>query len=394
MDEDKELIRQGMYENKKRAEGNVKTLIWDNISLKLIDQRKLPFEEVYIDCKTAEDVGIAIKDMVVRGAPAIGVTAAYGAVLAARQYTGCDNKEFIEFLGEKLEILGSARPTAVNLSWAIERMKGIIDKVINQGSMYYQIGGLICEIKEKLEVEAQNIEKQDREINLRLGKNGASIFAASNGKLNILTHCNAGALATAGYGTALGVIRSLHSEGKVANVIVDETRPYLQGARLTAWELYREGIPFFIISDNMSGYFMSKGMVDVVVVGADRVAANGDAANKIGTLSVSILAKYFNIPFYIAAPVSTIDINTKTGGRIPIEQRDNNEVREIFGKIIIPDYMPVANPSFDVTPNTNISAIITEKGVIYPPFKENIKRILGLPAGPCYKSGSAVPGKH
>jgi methylthioribose-1-phosphate isomerase len=357
-------------------ESNVKTLIWDNKSLKLIDQRKLPFEEAYVDCLTADDVGIAIKDMVVRGAPAIGVTAAYGAVLAARQYTGNDRAEFTGFLNEKLKMLGETRPTAVNLFWAIDRMKGIVEKVLSDGNPYFSDADLINAIKDSLAVEAQNIEREDIEINLSLGQNGASIFAASGNKLKILTHCNAGALATAGYGTALGVIRSLHSGGKVANVIVDETRPYLQGARLTAWELYREEIPFFIISDNMSGYFMSKGMVDIVVVGADRVAANGDTANKIGTLSVSILAKYFNIPFYIAAPVSTIDINT-----IPIEQRDDNEVREILGKRIIPDYMPVANPSFDVTPNKNISAIITERGIIYPPFKENIKIILEKPAG-------------
>lgn len=355
---------------------NVKTLIWDNISLKLIDQRKLPFEEIYVDCKTAEDVGLAIKDMVVRGAPAIGVTAAYGAVLAARQYTGNDEEEFITFLNAKLKMLGNTRPTAVNLFWAINRMKGIVEKAISWRNPYPSDTGLIDAIKDKLAAEAKNIEREDQEINLRLGKNGALIFSAKVDKLKILTHCNAGALATAGYGTALGVIRSLYSDGKVENVIVDETRPYLQGARLTAWELYREGIPFFVISDNMSGYFMSKGMVDIVVIGADRVAANGDTANKIGTLSVSILAKYFNIPFYIAAPVSTIDINTLDGSKIPIEQRDDSEVREILGKKIIPDYMPVENPSFDVTPNENISAIITERGVIYPPFKENIKNMI------------------
>lgn len=356
---------------------NVKTLIWDNISLKLIDQRKLPFEEIYVDCITADDVGIAIKDMVVRGAPAIGVAAAYGAALAARQYTGDDEAEFLTFLNTKLKMLENTRPTAVNLFWAINRMKGIVEKAIRHGNSYPSDTGLINTIKDSIEAEAQNIEREDIVINKRLGKNGASIFSARVDKLKILTHCNAGALATAGYGTALGVIRSLYSDGKVENVIVDETRPYLQGARLTAWELYREKIPFFVISDNMSGHFMSKGMVDIVVVGADRVAANGDTANKIGTLSVSILAKYFNIPFYIAAPVSTIDINTLDGTKIPIEQRDDNEVREISGNRIIPDYMPVANPSFDVTPNENITAIITERGVIYPPFKQSIINMIG-----------------
>jgi methylthioribose-1-phosphate isomerase len=224
--------------------------------------------------------------------------------------------------------------------------------------------------------EAKNIEKDDIEINIRIGGNGLSIFEKSKKKLKILTHCNAGALATAGYGTALGVIRSLYLAGIVENVIVDETRPYLQGARLTAWELHQEGIPFYIISDNMSGYFMSKGEVDVVIVGADRVAANGDTANKIGTLSVSIIAKHFGIPFYVAAPVSTIDTKTKTGRSIPIEQRDEREVREVLGKTIIPDYMKVKNPSFDVTPGGSITAIITEKGVVYPPYIENIRKIV------------------
>jgi methylthioribose-1-phosphate isomerase len=232
----------------------------------------------------------------------------------------------------------------------------------------------VDEIKQKLLDRAKKIEEEDLSINYRIGKNGKDIF--SKNKLKVLTHCNAGALATSGYGTALAVIRSLHSAGKIENVIVDETRPYLQGARLTAWELYQEKIPFFIITDNMAGYFMSKKMVDAVIVGADRVASNGDSANKIGTLGVSILAKYYDIPFYIAAPKSTIDTGICSGGDIPIEERQPSEIREIMGTRIIPDYMPVRNPSFDVTPSGNITAIITEEGVVYPPFKKNLGKLI------------------
>jgi len=352
----------------------VRTLIWDCFSLKLIDQRKLPFEETYIDCRTPEDVFSAIKNMVVRGAPAIGVAAAYGAALAAIQ---CKNisglGEFIDFMSSKIELLASSRPTAVNLSWALERINRIIDSQVERPVAEDDHQEKIRAIIGLIIKEAENIEEEDIRINIDLGENIFRITGKSRKKFNILTHCNAGALATAGYGTALGVIRSLNRAGMVKNVIVDETRPYLQGARLTAWELYREKIPFFIITDNMAGYFMSKGDVDMVVTGADRIAANGDAANKIGTLPLSVLAKNYNIPFYIAAPLSTIDINTPDGKLIPIEQRPEEEVRSILGRIVIPPYMPVSNPSFDVTPNQDISAIITEKGVIYPPFGENIR---------------------
>jgi methylthioribose-1-phosphate isomerase len=345
----------------------VKTLIWDKKGLKLIDQRKLPFKEIYVNCKTSEDVADAIKNMIVRGAPAIGVTAAYGAALAAMEYKGNSKNKFTEFVLKKMDLISGTRPTAVNLFWSIERMKKVLSD-----NKHLQIE----EIKNKLIEEAELIERQDYAINCRLGENGAKIFSKSKKKLKILTHCNAGALATAGYGTALGVIRSLFKQSKVAKVIVGETRPYLQGARLTAWELYQEGITFSVISDNMSGYFMANGEVDAVIVGADRVAANGDTANKVGTLGLSILAKYYKIPFYVAAPVSTIDLKTRSGSQIPIEQRGAEEVREVFGKKIIPEYMPVLNPAFDVTPNENITALITEKGAIYPPFEYNIKEII------------------
>jgi methylthioribose-1-phosphate isomerase len=351
---------------RKDSGNSVSTLIWNKKTLKLIDQRKLPFKEIYVNCKTPDDVGSAIKDMVVRGAPAIGVSAGYGAALAAIEFTGKDKPAFINHLKSSINMLLKTRPTAINLFWALDRINKVIDKNDDLG---------IDEIRKIIVREAEDIEEEDLQINYRIGENGKSIFINSRKKLKILTHCNAGALATSGYGTALGVIRSLSFAGKVKNVIVDETRPYLQGARLTAWELYQEKIPFFIIPDNMSGYFMSEGEVDIVIVGADRIVANGDSANKIGTMSISIMAKYFDIPFYIAAPLSTIDLKTKNGLKIPIEQRGEEEVRKILGKIIIPEYMPVRNPAFDVTPNQNITAIITEKGVIHPPFEENITKI-------------------
>jgi len=344
----------------------VQTLIWDERNLHLIDQRKLPFIKEYEVCDTFEKVAAAIKDMVVRGAPAIGVSAAYGAAIAALQYEGSTKEDFKKYFENALECLAASRPTAVNLFWALKRMKDVfIDNEDHD----------IASIKKALVAEAEKTEYEDVLINKKIGESGIEAFKDFKSSVRILTHCNAGALATAGYGTALGVIRSLASVGKIKNVVVDETRPYLQGARLTAWELEQENIPFFIITDNMAAHMMSKGEVDAVVAGADRIASNGDSANKIGTLGVSILASYYNIPFFIAAPLSTIDISIKTGSQIPIEERDGREVREVLGKRIISDEMPVRNPSFDVTPAANITGIITEKGVIYPPFTENIERL-------------------
>ena len=345
----------------------VSTLAWDDKSLRLIDQRELPFKEIYINCSSTEQVVSAIKDMVVRGAPAIGVTAAYGTAIAAGKFRGSDKDEFLSHMENSIKILSGARPTAVNLFWALNCMK----KILHESKHL-----TVDEIKQKLLDKAKKIEEEDLSINYRIGKNGKDIFNKNKNKLKVLTHCNAGALATSGYGTALAVIRSLYSAGKIENIIVDETRPYLQGARLTAWELYQEKIPFFIITDNMAGYFMSKKMVDVVIVGADRVALNGDSANKIGTLGVSILAKYYDIPFYIAAPKSTIDTGICNGDDIPIEERKPSEVREVMGTRIIPDYMPVRNPSFDVTPSENITAIITEEDVVYPPFGKNLAQLM------------------
>jgi len=348
------------------TDSKVQTLIWDGRSLMLIDQRKLPFIKEYVICDTYEKVAVAIKDMVVRGAPAIGVSAAYGAAIAGMQYEGLSKKDFTRFFEKAVSFLAASRPTAVNLSWALKKMKEVFIK-------YEHLG--IEAIKKKLIDEAKLMESEDISINKKIGENGTHAFKNFKGKVKILTHCNAGALATAGYGTALGVIRSLALIDKIKHVVVDETRPYLQGARLTAWELYQEKIPFFIITDNMAAYMMSKGEVDSVVVGADRIASNGDSANKIGTLGLSILASYYRIPFFIAAPISTIDMNIESGTEIPIEERDGREVREVMGKKIISDEMPVRNPSFDVSPAENITAIITEKKVILPPFKENIRKL-------------------
>ena len=352
--------------SKYSGDSKVCTMLWERPVLRLIDQRKLPFEEVYFECKSVEDIGEAIVEMVVRGAPAIGVTAAYGIAIAALSFDGSGKDAFIEHLYKSIEYLSKTRPTAVNLFWALDRMKKLISG----------ISGLDTRaITERIVEEAEEIEDDDLKINYMLGDNGLKVFEGSGSRLKILTHCNAGALATSGYGTALAVIRSLHKAKRIENVIVDETRPFLQGARLTAWELHQEKIPFFIISDNMAGYFMSKGEVDAVIVGADRIAANGDSANKIGTLSLSILAKNYGIPFYIVAPLSTIDINTADGSLIPIEERNEKEVREVLGKAIIPEYMQVRNPAFDVAPADNITGIITEAGAIYPPFDKNIKKI-------------------
>ncbi len=350
----------------------VKTLIWNGKTLKLIDQRKLPFVKEYFVCDSYEKVFVAIKDMIVRGAPAIGVTAAYGVAIAALQFNNKDSSKdsFFSYLEKAIEKLASSRPTAVNLFWALNRLKRIIKENENLK---------IEQIKKKIIMEAELIEKEDIEINKKMGSYGVEALDGVKGKdnkLKILTHCNAGALATAGYGTALGVIRSLAHINRISNIVVDETRPYLQGARLTAWELEQEKIPFFIITDNMAAFMMSKGEVDAVIVGADRIASNGDSANKIGTFGVSILARYFNIPFFVAAPTSTIDMSIASGSDIPIEERDSDEVRKIMGKRIIPDYMPVRNPSFDVTLAENISAIITEKGIIKHPLDINIKKIL------------------
>jgi len=329
----------------------------------MIDQRKLPDEEVFVKCSTHECVAEAIETMVIRGAPAIGVAAAFGVavgVLSLQSDKGLDQD--FEKICRRLE---KTRPTAVNLFWALDRMKKIFRENKAKG---------LSRLKQRLLDEAITMDKEDVEINRRMGSWGKDLF--KSGEV-ILTHCNAGELATAGYGTALGVIRALHESGKKVTVYADETRPFLQGARLTCWELNRENIPVVLITDNMAGYLMKKGEISAVLTGADRIARNGDAANKIGTYSAAVLAKEHGIPFYIAAPMSTIDFSLADGDRIPIEERSPDEVREIRGVNITVKNIPVRNPAFDVTPAKYISAIITEKGVARPPFESSLAGLNG-----------------
>ena len=341
------------------------TMKWKNFSLHLIDQRKLPLEEVYVPCRTYEEVARAIKDMIVRGAPAIGATAAFGYVLGAKEATERSSgwKSFLEKMEKVKKTLASTRPTAVNLFWALNRM----EKVMRE---HGKIEGIV----NKLEEEAIRIAREDIETNKAIGLHGAKLIEDG---MTILTHCNTGSLATVDYGTALGVIRTAHEQGKKIKVFVDETRPYLQGARLTAWELIKYGVEAILISDNMAGWMMKQSLVDIIIVGADRVAANGDVANKIGTYSLAVLGKYHNVPFYTALPTSTIDISKKTGDEIPIEERNPDEVTHCGGRRIAPVGVKVRNPAFDVTPHELVAGIITEKGVIYPPYEENIRKTLG-----------------
>ncbi|MCP4216006.1 MAG: S-methyl-5-thioribose-1-phosphate isomerase [bacterium] len=328
---------------------------WKNNKVYMIDQRRLPMEETFIEHNTYQEVAASIKDMVVRGAPAIGVSAAMGIALGILNTT--DN--FGENFAKIAETISSTRPTAVNLFWAVKRME----------KLFHQYKGDPELLKRKMVEEAIAIDKDDVAINKNIGKNGHVLLESGQ---TVLTHCNAGALATAGYGTALGVIRAAVENGKSITVLADETRPYLQGARLTVWELQQDNIPVKLITDNMAGYMMAKGLVDAVVVGADRIAGNGDVANKIGTYSVAILADYHNIPFYVAAPVSTIDFSLESGKQIPIEERDKEEVTHFMGEPTARPETEVYNPAFDVTPNKLVKAIITEKKILYPNFKEAI----------------------
>ena len=341
-----------------------KTIEWADNKVIMIDQRKLPGVEVYNEYSTHKEVAEAIKSMVIRGAPAIGVAAAMGVAVGALEYQGEDKQEMLNFLEGVCSTLASTRPTAVNLFWAIERMKRVIDENSNKE---------IAEIKQALVDEAELILREDVATCMEIGLNGSDLIDAGS---SVLTHCNAGGLATGGYGTALGVIRSTFEKGKDINVISSETRPFLQGARLTAWELKKDGIPVTLITDNMVGSLMGSKKISSVVVGADRIAANGDVANKIGTYSVAVLAKHHNIPFYVAAPVSTIDFECSSGEHIPIEQRDISEVTHIGEKKIAAD-VDVINPAFDITPNGLVDAIITEKGVLKQPFGEAIAKLRG-----------------
>lgn len=341
------------------------TMKWKDWTLYLIDQRKLPLEEIYVPCSDFREVARAIKEMIVRGAPAIGATAAFGFALGAREMAGkaSDWGDFLEKMKEVEETLAKTRPTAVNLFWALERMERVMKEF-----------GHLNGIAERLEEEAIRIAQEDIETNKAIGRHGAQLIEDG---MTLLTHCNTGSLATVDYGTALGVIRTAHEQGKKIKVFVDETRPYLQGARLTAWELMKYGIEAILISDNMAGWMMKKGLVDMVIVGADRVVANGDVANKIGTYSLAVLAKHHSIPFYTALPTSTIDLSKKTGDEIPIEERSEDEVTHCGGRRIAPEGVKVMNPAFDVTPAELVTGIITEKGIIRPPYEENIRKVVG-----------------
>jgi methylthioribose-1-phosphate isomerase len=346
----------------------IKTLAWTDEGVVMIDQRLLPTEELYPVFKTYEEVAHAIKEMVVRGAPAIGVAAAMGIALGARDAQTTDQREFEQTFNHICEVIGATRPTAVNLFWAIERMRNLYARLKSEGAS-------LAEIRARLIAEAQAMHEEDIAANQAMGRHGAELIPDG---ATVLTHCNAGALATAGYGTALGVIRAAVEAGKRVAVFADETRPFLQGARLTAWELNKDNIPVTLITDNMAGHFMHAQKIDCVVVGADRIAANGDVANKIGTYSVAVLAKENNIPFYVAAPISTLDLNTVSGAQIPIEQRNEREVTHVKEVQLAPAGITIANPAFDVTPHRYVAAIITERGVARPPFQESLRRLANL----------------
>lgn len=343
------------------------TIAMDAHAVVMIDQRKLPAQEIYVHCKTANEVARAIKTMVIRGAPAIGVAAAMGIALGMRRSTSPGTKQFAVEFNKLCELMAGTRPTAVNLFWAIGRMRRAFSTGV-------QAGESVDELKVRFDSEAQRIHDEDVASCQAMGRFGAEVVPAN---ARILTHCNAGALATAGYGTALGVIRAAAAQGKVQMVFADETRPFLQGARLTAWELVRDQIPTTVITESMAGPLMRDGRIDFVVVGADRIAANGDFANKIGTYTVAMMAHAHGIPFYVAAPLSTIDMKTSDGVAIPIEQRNAREVTHIGPIQLTPDGASVWNPSFDVTPHALVAGIITERGICRAPFTDSLKALFG-----------------
>jgi methylthioribose-1-phosphate isomerase len=343
----------------------IQTLEWTDQGVRFIDQTKLPTEETYVVCKTHQQVADVITTMVVRGAPAIGVSAAMGIALGVQnskaETVGDLKREFDGIC----DVIGKTRPTAVNLFWAIKRMQEKFERLRVRP---------VAQIKQELVEESKRMHAEDIAANQAMGRHGATLMPDSGG---VLTHCNAGALATAGYGTALGVIRAAVEAGKKIHVYADETRPFLQGSRLTAWELMKDGIPTTVISDNMAGAMMRQGKIGAIVVGADRIAANGDVANKIGTYTVAVLAKENGIPFYVAAPISTIDMDCPDGSQIPIEQRNPKEVTHIAGKQMTPDGVSIENPAFDVTPAKYVNAIITERGIAREPYGESLRELFG-----------------
>ena len=345
-------------------ESKIRPIMWNNGTSRMLDQTIIPYEYKYVEIASGQEMFDAIRNMIVRGAPAIGIAGAHGVVLFAQEgeIKFSDVAEFKAWLIEKAEYMKTSRPTAVNLMWACEEQIRVIK---NSNS---DIKGLISE----LTIKAVEIEKDDIDRCIKIGEYGADVVPKG---ATILTHCNAGALATGGYGTALGVVRSAFARDNTIQVFADETRPRQQGARLTTFELTMDGIPTTLITDGMCSYFMSKGMIDMVVVGADRIAANGDAANKIGTYTVAIAAKYHNIPFYVAAPLSTIDTSIATGKEIPIEERSHDEVTHINGKRVCAEGVKIINPGFDVTPNELITGIITEKGILKPDYNKSIAEV-------------------
>ncbi|NLT68398.1 MAG: S-methyl-5-thioribose-1-phosphate isomerase [Acidobacteria bacterium] len=347
----------------------IRTIEWTDSGVVMLDQRLLPAEEVYRTCKDYREVAEAIRSMVIRGAPAIGIAAAMGVALGVQHSSAQSLKELDREFHDICECISSTRPTAVNLFWAVDRVKSVYRETRNEG---------IEAVREALIREAGEMHRQDIAANRQMGCFGRELIPDN---ARVLTHCNAGALATAGYGTALGVIRAAVEAGKQIQVYADETRPFLQGARLTAWELQKDGIPVTVITDNMAGYFMYKGMIDCVIVGADRIAANGDTANKIGTYSAAVLANENKIPFFVAAPVSTIDFGIPDGAHVTIEERAAEEVRSIHGIPITPENAVVANPAFDITPERFISAIITDRGIARPPFRESLRALATNGAG-------------
>ncbi len=341
----------------------IQTLEWTDKGVRFLDQTKLPTEETYVTATTYQQVADVIRNMVVRGAPAIGVAAAMGIALGVQNSRAETVGDLKKDFDQICKAIGETRPTAVNLFWAIRRMQGKFEMLRIRP---------MPQIKQALVEEAQHMHAEDIAANQAMGRHGATLMPSSGG---VLTHCNAGALATAGYGTALGVIRAAIEQGKKIHVYADETRPFLQGSRLTAWELMKDGIPTTVISDNMAGAMMRQGKIGAIVVGADRIAANGDVANKIGTYSVAVLAKEHGIPFYVAAPISTVDLATADGSGIPIEQRNSKEVTHIAGRQMVPDGVQVENPAFDVTPAKYVAAIITERGIAKAPYEDSLRKL-------------------
>jgi methylthioribose-1-phosphate isomerase len=342
----------------------IQTLEWTDGGVRFIDQTKLPTEETYVNCKTHQEVADVILNMVVRGAPAIGVSAAMGIALGVKNSKAENVGELKREFDEICDVIGKTRPTAVNLFWAIKRMQQKFETLRVRP---------VSQMKQELIEEAQRMHAEDIAINRAMGRHGATLMPASGG---VLTHCNAGALATCGYGTALGVIRAAVEAGKKIQVYADETRPFLQGSRLTAWELTKDNIPTTVISDNVAGAIMRQGKIAAVIVGADRIAANGDVANKIGTYSVAVLAKEHNLPFYVAAPISTVDLETSDGSKIPIEQRNPAEVTHFAGKAITPAGVQIENPAFDVTPAKYVTAIVTERGIARAPYEQSLAKLV------------------